>query len=148
MRLSTHFTLAEMTTTSTGIANNPPQDVLTEMVRLCRVVLEHLRAEVGRPLQVTSGYRSPEVNAAVGGSATSQHLKGQAADVKPLGVDRLVLWGVVLANLDDIPIDQAIIYEETGHVHVSTSPSPRRDALVKVAGSGYVRWEDYSGPLK
>ena len=79
MNLTPHFTLAEMTTTSTGLPNTPTAAHKAALTVLCRDLLEPVRARWG-PISVHSGYRSPEVNAKIGGSATSQHSKGEAAD--------------------------------------------------------------------
>lgn len=148
MKLSPHFSLAEMTTTSQPYLNAPNAAEIGRLSALCYSVLEPLRAELGFPLAVTSGFRSATVNAAVGGSTTSQHRSGDAADVKPIGVNRLALWAVILRCLESLDLDQCIIYEATGHVHVSHDESPRRQLLVKVSGTGrYVQWERYAGPL-
>lgn len=88
-RLSENFTLRELVASDTaqasGIDNTPDAQALIYLARLA-MVLEMIRAELGaRPLVVTSGYRSPELNRAVGGSRTSAHLDGRAADfVAPL----------------------------------------------------------------
>jgi len=100
MRLSQHFSLQEFTFSQTatrlGIPNAPPPDAIARMIALCEDVLEPLRAELGRPIIVTSGYRSPELNAAIGGSPRSQHCRGEAADIivpglSPLDVCRAVV---------------------------------------------------------
>lgn len=84
-KLSEHFTLEEMTHSNTAVAlgiPNEPDEIIEENLRqLCVQVLEPLREYMGKPLHINSGYRCPQVNAAVGGSKTSQHMKGQAADV-------------------------------------------------------------------
>jgi len=81
--LSPHFTVAELTRTSTGLPNDPPPFAVT---RLCVLAwaLEGLRSRGGDvPLQVTSGFRSLQVNRAIGGASGSAHLTGLAADIKP-----------------------------------------------------------------
>jgi len=99
MRLSQHFSLAEFTFSQTatrlGIPNDPPPDAIARMIALCEEVLEPLRAHLGRPINITSGYRSPALNEAIGGSPRSQHCKGEAADIvvpglTPLDVCRAV----------------------------------------------------------
>jgi zinc D-Ala-D-Ala carboxypeptidase len=79
-QLTPHFTLAEMTTTSTGISNVPNDEQLADLIRLCSSILEPMRELTG-PLTVNSGFRSTEVNHAIGGANKSQHMAGQAADV-------------------------------------------------------------------
>lgn len=85
MRLSPHFTLAEMVRSGTairlGIINIPKnQETLDNLTQLCRNPLEQLRCRFGR-ICVTSGYRCAKLNRAVGGKPTSQHLRGEAADI-------------------------------------------------------------------
>jgi hypothetical protein len=88
MRLSEHFTLGEMIFSSTA-ANHKPEPIpniplkchITAMQNLAVRALEPLRQKLGLPIQVTSGYRCELVNRMVGGVKTSQHLKGEAADI-------------------------------------------------------------------
>jgi len=147
-KITAHFTEAELTVTSTGLPNIPPESARCALRALCVAVLEPWRERCG-PLRVTSGYRSPEVNRAVGGSATSQHVRGEAADVIPR--DRLQAWDELgLLMTAGLPVDQAIIYEGAPHVHVSYSPTgqPRRERLVKLSTGAYVPWSSYRGPLR
>ncbi len=81
MKLSENFSLSEFTETSTGLPNKPNQEAITNLKYLAQYVLQPARDKFG-PIEVTSGYRSEKVNAAVGGSATSDHLKGKAADIQ------------------------------------------------------------------
>ena len=83
MKLSENFTLAELTDTDTGIANNPSQAEINNLKLLVQKVLQPVRDKFG-VINVTSGFRSPEVNSApsVKGSATSDHLYGRAADIQ------------------------------------------------------------------
>jgi hypothetical protein len=84
IRLSEHFTLAELIQSETaarrGIDNTPPPSALANLVRLSGT-LEQVRKLIGRPILVTSGYRSPIVNELVNGSTGSAHLSGRAADI-------------------------------------------------------------------
>ena len=82
MKLGKYFTLGELTQTSTGLVNSPNQDEITNLKLLVENVLDPAREELGDIISVTSGYRSPLVNRAVGGSKTSAHMKGRAADIK------------------------------------------------------------------
>jgi zinc D-Ala-D-Ala carboxypeptidase len=83
MRLSRDFTLAELTDTDTGIANNPSQDEIRNLKLLVQKVLQPVRDKFG-VINVTSGFRSTAVNSApsVKGSATSDHVHGRAADIQ------------------------------------------------------------------
>ena len=79
MNLSPHFTLAELTRTSSGLYNGPTIDKIQALTVLCVNLLEPVRNRFG-PVSIHSGFRSAAVNAKIGGSKTSQHMKGEAAD--------------------------------------------------------------------
>lgn len=85
IQLSEHFTLNEFTKSITaerlGIKNEPDYEKVQAMKQLCSEVLEPLRQHYGKPIRITSGYRCPLLNAAVGGVTNSQHLYGEAADL-------------------------------------------------------------------
>ena len=82
MKLSPNFTLEEMTRTSYPRLQDVPTELqVMNMVYLCAAVLQPLRDELGKPVQVTSGYRSARLNAHVGGVPNSYHLQGLAADI-------------------------------------------------------------------
>jgi zinc D-Ala-D-Ala carboxypeptidase len=121
MRLTPNFTLAEMIVSQTasrrGIDNTPPPAVVTALTLLCNRVLEPVRVHYKRPVIVTSGYRSPAVNKAVGGAASSQHVLGEASDFTVHGVSNLEVCRWMEKNLN---YDQ-LIYEfgESGWIHVS-----------------------------
>lgn len=92
IQLSTHFKLSEFlrseTASARGIDNTPSIEVVSNLQQLCVNVLEPLRANASPPLGdlgglvISSGYRSPALNKAVGGSTTSQHMTGEAADLR------------------------------------------------------------------
>lgn len=139
LALSRFFTLSELSVTSKPFDNTPPPAAIERLRVLAVSVLDPLREAVG-PIRVTSGYRSAAVNAAVGGSSTSQHRLGEAADIVAISVGRPVLWAEIVRRANvDLPVDQAIIYEGAPHVHVSTRFTPtvsrpnRGQLLVKVA---------------
>ena len=119
MKLTAHFTLAEMTASQTaarqGIDNTPGEREIAALKTLCAEVLEPVRAHFDRPVIVSSGYRSPAVNRAIGGASSSQHCKGEAADFTVPGVDVLDLAQWMHRNLQ---YDQ-LIYEFGRWVHVS-----------------------------
>ncbi|MDG6079739.1 DUF882 domain-containing protein [Erythrobacter litoralis] len=119
MNLSPHFTLAEMTASQTAarrdIPNDPPPAVIANLRTLCIEVLEPVRTHFDRPVVVSSGYRSPILNRAIGGSGSSQHCLGEAADFTVPGVGVLDLAQWMQRNLN---YDQ-LIYEYGRWVHVS-----------------------------
>lgn len=129
-QLSPHFTLAEMIRSSTaprrGIRNLPGAAEIVALSLLCEKVLEPVRAHFEAPVIVTSGYRSPRLNVAIGGSASSQHCKGEAADFTVAGQSNLSVcqWLLRFLNYDQL------IYEfgEEGWVHCSFSAHRRRNA--------------------
>ena len=133
MKLSPNFTLAEMTASQTaerrGLDNTPNATAIANLTRVA-ALLEQVRALIGKPIIVTSGYRSPEVNLAIGSTNKSQHPLGCAADIKVHGMTpRQVIEACIKA---DIPYHQII--EEFGswvHISVPNTPSeePKRQAL-------------------
>ena len=134
---SAHFSLVELTHTAhRDLDNTPGPEVVKSLVVLAHDFLEPLRAEFG-PLYVSSGYRSPAVNAAVRGAPRSAHLHGCAADLIPLRagstVAEMVRW---LRDRSGLAFDQAI--DERGQgapwLHLGMAPpwlrAPRRECLV------------------
>lgn len=140
MNLSEHFTLSELTVSETaarnGIDNSPDDKTLQNLKRLC-LTLESIRSLVGRPINVTSGYRSPAVNKAVGGAKDSAHMSGLAADINVNGYTPLQL--ALLIRDGGIVFDQLIHeYESWVHVGLSDNP-PRRETLTIRKGTGYMK---------
>lgn len=129
-RLSPSFTVAEFERSQAasrlGIRNRMGPSQRTAAEALCREVLEPLRTVVG-PVSVSSGYRAPKVNAAVGGSSSSQHMRGEAADIACNALSVAELFDLI--RLLRLPYDQVL--EEWGAwVHVSHSRRHRRQAMV------------------
>lgn len=104
MKLSPHFTLAEMTVSQTaarrGIDNTPDKTVIANLTDLCENVLEPVRNYYKKPVIVTSGYRSKKLNSAIGGSKTSDHCFGYAADFTVQGVSNLEVCDWIHKNLN------------------------------------------------
>jgi hypothetical protein len=100
MNLSPHFTLSELTRTSSGIANVPTDAEVKALEALATTLLEPVRAKFG-PVSIHSGYRGPAVNAAIGGSKTSQHMKGEAADFHcpAAKLEDIMRWIVIESGL-------------------------------------------------
>jgi zinc D-Ala-D-Ala carboxypeptidase len=130
MNLTPHFTLEEMTLSQTavraGIANTPNEPQILSLVRLCENILEPLRTMLGKPINVSSGFRNPIVNSLVGGSTTSQHMRGEAADFNVEGMTAQELFEFIMAN--DLPYDQ-LIQEFDRWIHISFGPRKRRQNL-------------------
>jgi hypothetical protein len=144
MQLSKFFTLAEMTRSDTatrlGISNLPDQttldgrNALEGLKALCTAVLDPLRESTGAAINVSSGYRGPELNARIGGAKKSQHMEGKAADIQSRGMSVLDLFKAVIRQ--ELPYDQ-VIYEAKSRtskwVHVSHDPGRpggRRGAIL------------------
>lgn len=140
MKLSPNFSLSEFTSSGTatrlGIPNTPGPDEVTALTALAKKVLQPLRDSLGIPLTITSGYRAPEVNAAVGGSGSSQHVKGEAADVMAAGKTAQELL-VALKNCG-VEWDQAITYDNKPHLHVSfTQKRSNRKQILRFQDGKY-----------
>ena len=109
MKLSPNFTLEELTVSDYaarhGLDNTPENDHLMNLKRLA-AFLGALRAFLGKPISVNSAYRSPEVNAAIKGSKTSQHCHGTAADIRVVGMVPDQVVKKILAS--SLPFDQVI----------------------------------------
>ena len=108
-KLSQHFTLGELCKTSvkTADGNIPSHVQIENMKRVCGW-LEILRDEWNKrygdgddPIIINSGYRSAQVNKAVGGAATSNHLTGCAVDIRVLGMEQLLRYAVILLDISD-----------------------------------------------
>lgn len=127
-----YFTIDELCQSATararGIDNTAPAEVTENLRALTVNLLDPVRELYGCPIIVNSGYRCPELNKAVGGAASSQHVKGQAADITTgkTGANK-VLFDMIRAS--DLPFDQLI--DESGYswIHISYSPRNRRQIL-------------------
>lgn len=127
-----HFTIDELsrsaTATRRGIDNTPTREAIGNLTALVDNVLDPLREAWGKPIRVNSGYRCPALNRAVGGSATSQHLTGQAADITAGGVSENRRLFDLIRRLR-LPFDQLIWENGGAWVHVSHGPRHRRQVL-------------------
>ena len=144
MNLSANFTLKELTKSDTatrlGIDNTPNDEALENLKLLCEKVLQPVREHFGKSVTVNSGYRSPESNAAVGGSKTSDHCKGQACDLEIDGIPNPELAQWIMDNLDYTQLILEFYTQgqpNSGWVHVSYDPDNLKKqelTAVKVAG--------------
>ena len=151
MRITEHFSLSEFVESETArrkkIDNNPSAEIILRIMNLCTQVLEPLRLKYGSPITVTSGYRCPLLNKAVGGAADSQHMRGEAADIKGKSPsDNMQLFHLIR---EMHIFDQVICEEYDPHtntcawVHVSLKMDGvnRSRALIKYKGrKGYFNW--------
>lgn len=127
MRLTDNFTLKELTKTNTGLPNLITDLEIDNLTRLCQKVLQPLRDIYGKPIIVNSGYRSDRVNKAVGGVPTSQHRKGEAADITAGSREENKKLFEILKTME---FDQLITYDYR-FLHVSyTIRKPNRNQII------------------
>jgi hypothetical protein len=130
MQLTNNFSLAEMVKSDTALRhdmdNTPGEAEIANLKTLCEKVLQPVRDHFQTGVKVNSGFRHPEVNAKVGGSKTSDHCKGQAADIEIPGIANadLAVW-----IMDNLNYTQLILefytpgVPDSGWVHVSYDPA-------------------------
>ncbi|MGN1245099.1 MAG: D-Ala-D-Ala carboxypeptidase family metallohydrolase [Muribaculaceae bacterium] len=122
-----HFSIAELTASATAqshrIDNVPPKEARVALEKLVEAVLDPLRESWGKPVKVNSGYRSAELNRKVGGAATSQHLRGEAADITAGSRNENRRLYALLQRLE-LDVDQAIC--ERGGLWLHVSHTQRR----------------------
>ena len=138
MKLSNNFTLQELTKSQTatrkGIDNEPGTAEIENLIHLAKTILQPVREHFGKPVMISSGYRSPALCEAIGSSAKSQHAKGEAADFEIGGVDNLELATWIADNCE---FDQLILefYDgvdpNSGWIHCSSKKENSRRQTLK-----------------
>ena len=135
-----YFTINELCASSTaarlGIKNVPDEEVKSNLIALVDNILDPLRDSYGKPIIVSSGYRSLSLNRILGGSKTSQHVKGQAADISCTNTSlegNKEIFDLILSM--NLPFDQ-LIYEfgnDVGPawVHISFSKNANRHQVLR-----------------
>lgn len=129
-----YFTLKELTRSTTatakGIDNTPTPEVEKNLTLLVENVLDPLREIYGKPITVNSGYRCPELNKAVGGSKTSDHVKGFAADITGGSKEENErIFNIIKHNFH---FKQLIDENDFSWVHVSYDPSNLKNQILKL----------------
>ena len=129
-----YFTIKEMTKSSTAIRNKidntPSKEEEKNIIDLVENILDPLRKEYGKPIIINSGFRNKQLNKLIGGSKTSQHLTGQAADIQTIvdtKEENKKLFDLIQKL--NLPLDQLIDEYDFNWVHVSYSPRNRRQIL-------------------
>lgn len=122
-----------------GIDNTPAAEVASNLAALVEAVLDPLREKYGRPIMVSSGYRCPRLNKAVGGSPTSQHVQGEAADIYVTRPREMAeLFSLIYYTL---PFDQLIWERGTDEapawIHVSYREGDNRRECLRYDGKKY-----------
>lgn len=144
MKLTNNFTLEELTKSETalrkGLDNTPTVEVVENLKTLAEKVLQPVRDHFARGVKVNSGYRAPEVNAAVGGSKTSDHCLGMAADIEIPGLPNAELAEWIEANLEYTQLILEFYTQgvpDSGWVHVSYDPANlKKQSLTAVKREG------------
>ena len=155
MDLSRNFTLLELIKSDTavrkGINNNPSAGQIENLKALCENILQPVRDHFGR-VNITSGFRSPELCMAIGSSVNSQHAQGCAADFECVGVDNAEVADWIKKNLET---DQLILEFYTpgepnsGWIHCSWVPENRREQFMHVYKSeGKTKYKPIIGKAK
>lgn len=137
MKLTPNFSLAEMTKSETalrlGLPNDPEPEHLENLKVLAENVLQPVRDHFGKGVKVNSAYRHPDVNRAVGGSTTSDHCKGMAADIEIPGIANADLAQWIADNCE---FRQLILefytpgVPDSGWVHVSYNPADNKKQIL------------------
>lgn len=140
MKLSPHFSLSEFTKSQTAVRRNidntPSLTAIDNLQLLVDNVLQPIRLHFGLPITISSGYRSPQLNTAIGGSATSDHCLGMAADIEIIGVDNKQL---AIYIRDNLPFTQLILefytkgVADSGWVHVSYDKADIKKQVLSAA---------------
>lgn len=146
-RLSKNFTLAELTKSSTAARygiNNVPTDptVLKNLENVAKYILQPVRDHFGRPVIVSSGYRSPILNRKINGSSTSEHMSGKAADFEIYGISNKKVATWIAHNLE---FNQLILefWDGTangGWIHCSYSDVHNKNITAIIDKNGYRNW--------
>ena len=138
MKLTEHFDLSEMIHTNTGLLNVPNAIETENLKQLCVNVLEPLRVLFGQPIKVNSGFRSKSVNTKIKGAATSQHMKGEAADIT--SVNNSLLFKLIRDNFTfDQLIWEAGDNNQPAWVHVSYKQHGNRKEVLKMKNGKYFK---------
>lgn len=130
-----YFTIKELTNSATakrkGIDNKPSQDITSALTALVDNVLDPLRQAYGQPIVVTSGYRCAKLNKAVGGASSSQHVKGEAADIRSVSDNPKENKAIFdLIRKLNLPFDQLINEYNYDWIHVSFSRYKKRGQVL------------------
>jgi hypothetical protein len=152
MKLSEHLSLSEVTRSESAkrnqISNMPTGEHIANFMLLAEKIFEPIREHFGVPIHISSGYRSKELNAKIGGSATSQHCKGQAIDIDMDGSTNGVTNADVFEYIkDNLPFDQ-LIWEfgndnNPDWVHVSYNVKQRGEILKAVKINNVTKYIKY-----
>lgn len=137
MKLSANFDLEEFTYSFTaqkrGIINSPTISQISNLQFLCTSILQPIRDKWKDTIKVTSGFRSHDLNKVIGGSKTSQHLKGEAADI--VCRDNNALWKMIVEMIEkeEIVVGQLIDEYDLKWIHISIPTSNKCNRILKIS---------------
>jgi hypothetical protein len=145
-QLTEHFSLEELTRSDYATLhniNNTPTDIrIIGNLEALAELMERIRKLLGDPISVSSGYRCPKVNTAIGGSKTSAHLQGMACDFNAVGYDAKGAALKIAPLVKEFGIDQLIyeVRDNTEWVHVGMADDPRGQILTAIFEGGKARY--------
>ena len=138
-----HFCMREFVRSATadklGIDNTPDEDIMRRLEKLVDNTLDPLREVYGRPINVNSGYRCPELNKAVGGALSSGHMRGVAADITTgtkQGNKRL--WDIIVKR--NIPFTKMIDEQGFSWIHISYDADNVKRQKMRATKDSSGRW--------
>jgi zinc D-Ala-D-Ala carboxypeptidase len=154
MKISEHLDLSELTRSDSakrnGISNMPTPEHIENFKLLAEKVFEPIRKHFGVPINISSGYRSKELNAKIGGSATSQHSSGEAIDIDMDGSANGVTNRMVFDYIKDNLVFDQLIFEfgskeapDWVHVSYESTGKQRKQILRAVKTGGKTSYEPY-----
>lgn len=135
-KLSDNFTLQELTFSSMAqrlkISNFPDEARIENLRVLCQKVLQPIRNRWGNPITVTSGFRCEKLNKLIGGSALSQHLNGEAADI--ICFNNKELWNLIVEMIknEEIEVGQLIDEKNLKWIHISLPSGKHRNQILSI----------------
>jgi hypothetical protein len=143
-QVTRHVSYAEITQTSTGLPNEPKPQHMNNIIALCENVFEPLRKHVGKPIKINSVYRSEAVNKKIGGSATSQHCKGEAMDIDDtfgaMSNNEMAFWIMENLNFDQLIFEKPV-KGKASWIHVSYSVFKNRKQVLIFDGKKYLPFQ-------
>lgn len=144
MKITENFSLEELISSETarkrGINNTPSESIKNSLIKLTEDILQPIRDRYGKPIKVTSGYRSPQLNKIIGGAKTSQHMYGEAADLKASDGDNRKLFNLILEMIKsgEITVGQCIweygTKQQPRWVHISLPNSKHKNQVLYLYG--------------
>lgn len=141
MKLTDNFTLEELikssTATKLNIDNNPTEEITSNLLELSTKILQPIRNVYGKPIVISSGYRCTKLNKAVGGVSTSQHCKGEAADIRTISdsiADNKGLFDLIkkMINNKQIEVGQLIDEYNYNWIHISLPNNKHKNEVLHV----------------